>query len=293
MYSKINNPRLREYKKTDWNEMRFRCTKILLLQRGLRPDVVKTMNDKDLGKLLDDADLLCAEQCCETFKPNHPDHLYLKLFMFRMYRGIKKKEFQNYFIEDDVLQILESIPLKNDDNFESLLNNVYGVNAEEKSDITGFIFTKKDASAIAFNFMKTNAKEDVAVCWDNGNYNYGLQGVNDTDFSIDDDKKENKRIIRIIVNLFYYLNAYPDSVISKPPDEVKDKLNKDNSIRITVSEEMKPYLQRDMMPHLRRGHFRYLGSDYYKKKKGQTIFIHPVFVGGEAKTVINSDRVIQ
>ena len=43
-------------------------------------------------------------------------------------------------------------------------------------------------------------------------------------------------------------------------------------------------------PHLRRGHFRRLESDFYKKKKGKIIFVRSTFVKGKAKTVLDNSE---
>jgi hypothetical protein len=95
-------------------------------------------------------------------------------------------------------------------------------------------------------------------------------------------------IINLVFNMLFYMDAFPDKILDSPPDECIDKLNCNNSKTITMSDEIKEYLHenRDVSPHLRRGHFRYLASDFYKNKKGQTIFVKSSFVKGQAKTII-------
>lgn len=90
---------------------------------------------------------------------------------------------------------------------------------------------------------------------------------------------------RLVLNMIFYMESFPDKITNGPPDEICDKLNKSNSKTISVSNEIAIYL-REVSPHLRRGHFRYLQSDFYKEKKGQTIFVRAAFIHGEAKTIL-------
>ena len=96
------------------------------------------------------------------------------------------------------------------------------------------------------------------------------------------------RMLRLVLNMIFYMSAFPENVLNSPPDEECDKLNKNNSKTISISPTISEYLHenRDVQPHLRRGHFRFLGSDHFTKKRGQTIFVKASFVKGEAKTVI-------
>jgi len=93
---------------------------------------------------------------------------------------------------------------------------------------------------------------------------------------------------KLILNLLFYMSAFPENVLDTPPDEVCDKLNKNNSKTISLSKEIADYIHenRDVSPHLRRGHFRMLSSDYFKNKQGQIVFVKSSFVKGNAKTVI-------
>lgn len=73
-----------------------------------------------------------------------------------------------------------------------------------------------------------------------------------------------------------------------------DKLNARNSKTISISKEIENYLHenRDVSPHLRSGHFRYLGSEYFSKKRGRTIFVKSSFVKGHAKTIISEKELV-
>jgi len=92
---------------------------------------------------------------------------------------------------------------------------------------------------------------------------------------------------KVIINLIFYMNAYPENVL----DGVPQKAIIDNNIsigqnRITISKNIELFYKHEIAPHLRRGHFRTFTSDYYVHKQGETIWIEPMFIKGEAKTVI-------
>jgi len=109
----------------------------------------------------------------------------------------------------------------------------------------------------------------------------------------------NKKIYeyyRVIMNLIYYMNAYPENVLNGVPrraiiDEnivVSDK-------KITISKNTELFKNYEILPHLRSGHWRTFTSDYFTNKKGETIWIDPVYIKGEALTVIegcNKDKKI-
>lgn len=101
------------------------------------------------------------------------------------------------------------------------------------------------------------------------------------------------KFLRLALNLTFYMSAFPENVLNRPPDEVLDKLNKDNSKTISLSKDIADYLHenRDVSPHLRRGHFRYLASDRFKNKQFQTVFVKSSFVKGDAKTIIGEKEV--
>lgn len=286
-YSKINNPMLRHYKHTGDDEiMGALC--YLTSERKIDR---KNLSKKEFEDLYEDAEEMVIERYWQKFKTPHSEYYFLKKTLFRMFGHIKRKDFKNFFIENDVLHIIENVTFKMDEHFESMFDKVYNLDKSERNDFTGFIYTKNDPSALAFNILRTKNDMGLGVSWDNGADIYGSVIFSDINtFSSSNNESGNIRALNIIVNLVYYLNAYPGCVMEQPPDEVIDKLNKNNSHQITISDELKPYLSKEMLPHLRRGHFRYLGSDYFKKKRGQTVFIHPVFVGGEAKTVIKTSE---
>lgn len=131
-----------------------------------------------------------------------------------------------------------------------------------------------------FNFPKDN--RDIDALEKNNAQNNYEEGMDRTRYEH----------VRLILNLFFYMSAFPENVLDGPPNTVFNKKKGDQKT-ITISKEIADYLHenRDVSPHLRRGHFRYLGSDHYTKKRGQTIFVKSSFVKGTAKTIIENQSV--
>lgn len=98
---------------------------------------------------------------------------------------------------------------------------------------------------------------------------------------------------KLIINLIYYMNAFPECVFDGIPKGVRlengfknKKIQKSTSEKI-ISKTIKSTDGREIVPHFRVGHFRYLKSEYFTKKRGQVIFIDTCFVKGKnVKTVI-------
>lgn len=103
-------------------------------------------------------------------------------------------------------------------------------------------------------------------------------------------------ICKLVINALFYINCFPDCIVDGIPKGMKlinEFTNPKKQIR--VSEKLLPYINKlsnhIISPHFRMGHFRYLGSNYYVNKKGQTIFIEPTFVKGNSKIVLTDEKV--
>jgi hypothetical protein len=227
----------------------------------------------------------------------------------------------NYFIEDDIFNFLKNIPVRFDENFRSLLTDKFiSKNIELSSDeineisknvvkadanamlnfLDGIIYSKQIKRSYAFTIFtvtsEINNKDSFRLLLyitdgKDIQYMFNLSDNEITSKSKDELTFDVKDIFNVIVNMFYYMDAYPESILNVPPDEIIDKLNKNNSKTIGISDEIKPYLTREMMPHLRRGHFRYLGSEFYKNKRNQTVFIKPTFIHGDVKTIMSQGNI--
>lgn len=97
-------------------------------------------------------------------------------------------------------------------------------------------------------------------------------------------------IVKLAVNVLFYVNCFPECVLPGLPKGARlingftnPKLQVKTSNKIMVhSSNSDGHV---IAPHFRKGHFRYLASDYYVNKKGQTIFIEATFVKGNSKFV--------
>lgn len=104
-------------------------------------------------------------------------------------------------------------------------------------------------------------------------------------------KQNDSNYMRLGINLLYYMRAFPECILDGIPKgerlefsfkSKKQQIKTSDKLKITHDES-----GRVITPHLRRGHFRYLGSDFFKNKKGKTIFIEATAVKGHNnKTVI-------
>ena len=90
---------------------------------------------------------------------------------------------------------------------------------------------------------------------------------------------------KLILNMIFYMDTFPEKVSKEPPNEVTDKLNKDNSLTIKQADQITEYL-REVSPHLRRGYFKCLTSEYFTpEKRGSTIFVKATFVKGKGTVI--------
>ncbi|MCL2793664.1 MAG: hypothetical protein FWD87_11320 [Spirochaetaceae bacterium] len=117
----------------------------------------------------------------------------------------------------------------------------------------------------------------------------GLVMINN-DITRDEYSKKLLEYYRVILNLIFYMNAFPENVLKGVPERaIIDVDNIISDKKITISKNIKLFKNHEISPHLRRGHWRTFTSDYYKNKKGETIWIDPIYIKGEALTVIEGN----
>jgi hypothetical protein len=130
-----------------------------------------------------------------------------------------------------------------------------------------------------------------------------LDGKLQAHFFIPDDENQlsdpvNKPVLKIrnlISSAVAYISCFPDTVKSGIPDDLKNPAHFRKSKCFSVGVSHKIYAgntHQSPVPHYRIGHWRYLKSDRYKNKKGQTIFVTGTFVKGKATTVLSPDDAI-
>lgn len=108
-----------------------------------------------------------------------------------------------------------------------------------------------------------------------------------------EEESEDYESWKLIINLIYYMNAFPECVFDGIPKGVRlENSFKNKKIQLSTSDKIikKTILSTDgrkIVPHFRVGHFRYLKSEYFTKKRGQVIFIDSCFVKGKnIKTIV-------
>jgi hypothetical protein len=128
-----------------------------------------------------------------------------------------------------------------------------------------------------------------SLCW-TGKIDFGSTDIllNEKSFLIKNINGWLKKDIdnfHVILNMLFYMNAFPDYVYEGVPKRAV--LDEDVNIkkRITLMPNEKFLRKITISPHLRSGHFRTYKSDYFTNMKGKTEWIEPIFVKGIAITV--------
>jgi hypothetical protein len=142
---------------------------------------------------------------------------------------------------------------------------------------------------IAFGHGEESENNLRIICKHNGQIGSSL-GIwnNDTD--------QRKNTFNIAANILFYISAFPECVKPGVPKGVRvdsPVINRNVTVRISdkivTCEKSKD--GRVVTPHFRRGHFRYLASDFYTKMRGKYVFIESTIVKGrDAETVIGSEK---
>lgn len=121
-----------------------------------------------------------------------------------------------------------------------------------------------------------------AVCW---NFNSWVKKIKPEDFT------EKDKLAKLAFNTIYYMLCFPESITEGKPEGKKKntgvKTSEEKTFQINPSIiEKTEIISSGRVTHFRKGHFRYLGSDYYVNKKGSYVFVHSSLVQGRtAKTI--------
>lgn len=216
----------------------------------------------------------------------HPDYIEkLKNENWEIYvkvvYSIIEKGFQDHFyLEDELLsEFVLNNPLKLNNIEDIIKGNEYIKGQNAFSAIHSKVFDR----SLYFFYYKDSKKFIIG----DGIHSMGILPNDNYVFNrfIKEGNSENLTFIKPIFNTLLYMTSFPDKVSNRPPDEIKHS-NKEQGKTLKLNEQIKHYMEStEKTPHLRSGHFRYLESDFYKNKKGQTIFISPTFVKGNAKTI--------
>ncbi len=218
------------------------------------------------------------------------------------------------FLKNESLySLLESIPVK---DIEGMTKYLLENGIKEKEEITryeenGNISKVKESETYCLYYcihfpesidkdglsVKLSYKNDELVCdYIEGPHmatfssesQYLKKPLYETDYM--DQKKW-----QLMVNTFFYMKTFPECVKNGVPKGFRfENPSASKKVELGVSEklvEKKAISNHDsgriVIPHFRKGHFRYLASDYYVNKKGTFIWIDETMVKAkDVKTVV-------
>lgn len=177
-------------------------------------------------------------------------------------------EFKQLFDENEMCII--HLPNRDDSIavwLEPMGHDSFGIKKEQKYELL-FIQNGHSNLVLDINLFKAKNETVQIMGKENGSY-----------------KKDTR--VNLVANTFAYMSAFPDMikkglpkgcVINKGASSKKFVLNTEPSLIV--------HGEKGVTPHLRRGHFRYLSSEVFTKKRGQWVFVKASFVGAkDVKTV--------
>lgn len=286
-YSKINSPILKKFKKIN------KKTPTMIT------DYLTYLGQGSIGLNMENVNLQNIDQ----------RDIFVEIHKLLHAIPFLKKVYLNYYIESkDIADFFTTTKIKKESekNIKDIIRKK-SILLEDKNykmdSFSGFIFTKTLQRTISFNIitqLKNNEEHSQILISDGDTFRVcDLDSIllkqkvfqENTFVSVsesEDDSHIKCTYIRLLLNMLFYMEAFPNKILNTPPNEVSDKLNKHNSKTIETHKTIASYLKenQDISPHLRRGHFRYLSDDRYINKKGQFVFVNPSFVKGQAKTII-------
>lgn len=111
----------------------------------------------------------------------------------------------------------------------------------------------------------------------------------------DENSLIHSKMFRLAINTIAYMKCFPDCVADGVPNNLFERSEDISAKNFTIqlSEKIKENenLPKSKIPHFRKGHFRFLQSDYFANKKGQIIFVTDTMVKGKAITVSTSPDI--
>ncbi len=225
-----------------------------------------------------------------------------------MFYAETQKEFMHlFFVDKSLRDFLQSLPIK---DFDGLMQTIYEMGMEidggalttlgqvfktgEKERMLNFglhIPYESFEKGYAFSFTYNPEEKKLIFTW-LVDSNHGYISVDEYKSLVKDDSESSKQIadfFQLAVNTLIYLNTFPDCIEDGPPKNLKEEYTASNARNIIIAEKVnemiKASLTRTVKSHPRRAYFKKLKSDYFTKKRGQTILVSETYVNGKAKTV--------
>lgn len=201
-----------------------------------------------------------------------------------------------YFINSELKPFLEKTKIN--DDFEPIIKTIKetGIKADSLSGrVSCFFMHLRFPDLPCFTcclIVNRNFNNKLTI--------YVIDGKNNREFFCLDalyalNSKNNQDAIpylALVINFFYYLKAFPDAVSEgKPVGKSKNTgVREPNIFTVQTDDSIVEYrsnlLDRGRVTHFRKGHFRFLGSDYFVNRKGDCVFIHDTLVHGRAANTV-------
>ena len=225
-----------------------------------------------------------------------------------MFYAETQKEFMHlFFVDKSLRDFLQSLPIK---DFDGLMQTIYEMGMEidggalttlgevfktgEKERMLNFglhIPYESFEKGYAFSFTYNPEEKKLIFTW-LVDSNHGYISVDEYKTLVKDVSESSKQIadfFQLAVNTLIYLNTFPDCIEDGPPKNLKEEYTASNARNITIAEKVYEMIKasstRTVKSHPRRAYFKTLKSDFFTKKRGQTILVSETYVNGKAKTV--------
>ena len=242
-------------------------------------------------------------QVRNPFMPD-PTPAQIEILISEMfYLDTEKKFLHLFFVDKSLRDFLIGLPIKDFDGLiqtviekgietENGMINSFGENYStgQKSSRLDFGIhipyeSKFKGYAFSFHF---NERNQLIFVWLVGK-NTGFIPVEKYNELVKDESENTKTIcsyFQLAVNTIIYMNTFPQCVADGAPPILKEAYAQRLEIDEKVSNIIKNSTRRGIMtPHSRRAYFKRLTSEFYTKKRGQTILVSETTVNGKAKTI--------
>lgn len=246
----------------------------------------------------------------DMISPFHANFTQAHIFVGDMFYADSIKKFLHlYFVDSSLRDFLMDMPIK---DFKGLTDyiiengevdkagaiSLMGTIPDENSKISNFCFgihipyeNKYRGYAFSFTYDFNSKQLLFAFAVEDGCSYITLDHYEDLCKKNTPDAEKTLKYLRLAINTIIYMHTFPDCIVDGTPDEVKNEYSKKLTISEKVLEAQSSDSSKSVRPHFRRGFFKRLTSDFYTKKKGQTVFVSPTMVNGVAKTVYTSDKL--
>ena len=208
--------------------------------------------------------------------------LYELLAAVHFFRG----DYINYFVDEHLFHFLEETNVKDVSGFQKIIveRSTAVVDRKETGKINifaGIIHSPALESSLAF-FSFRNETATALLLQTHDRIAWGR--VDEHTKGRGDWWKE----YNVVMNLVMYMDCFPDCVHEGTPDDVSQTFtlqNESKDKRLSTDEAILDREKSERSPHFRRGYFKHLGSEFYKNKRGKTVFVRSTFVHGKAVVV--------